>query len=442
MNSPEPSELSERELDILRLVATGASNKDIAQKLFISTNTVKVHIRNIFTKIGVTSRTEAAMYAVQNGIVTTAASQIKMEEDNSLISVELSQSNQAISIENLNQKKQPLRYLLIFITIIFGVVMIGFVLFRERLLPVQPATASTPTQRVQWFELPGLTIPRRSLAVTSYANQIFAIGGENGEGITNAVEKYDPKTNLWSALNSKPLAVSEINAGVLGGLIFVPGGKQLDGKPTNITEIYDPLSDTWSTGIPLPIPLCAYGLVVSEGRIYVFGGWDGKSIRNNAYVFNPELNIWSEIPPMPTARSFPGAVAVGSKIYILGGWDGQKALSTSEVYLTDHTDLESPWTTAGSLPSPRYGMGITNLADMIFIIGGTSPEDDLSVIALSQEDAEWKKLETPMLPGWFFLGATTIGSRLYALGGEIESVLSNQMWSYQALFTITLPIVR
>jgi DNA-binding NarL/FixJ family response regulator len=58
--------LTSKEVQILRLIADGASNKDIADKLFISTNTAKTHVYNIFKKIKVTSRLQAAMWAREN----------------------------------------------------------------------------------------------------------------------------------------------------------------------------------------------------------------------------------------------------------------------------------------------------------------------------------------------------------------------------------------
>ena len=59
--------LTERELDVLRLVARGMSNKEIGEVLGIATNTVQVHLRNIFGKLAVGDRTEAVAYAIRQG---------------------------------------------------------------------------------------------------------------------------------------------------------------------------------------------------------------------------------------------------------------------------------------------------------------------------------------------------------------------------------------
>ncbi len=62
----EQTGLSVREIEILRLLGSGSSNEDIAQKLFISQNTVKTHLYNIFKKINVTSRLNAAAWVAKH----------------------------------------------------------------------------------------------------------------------------------------------------------------------------------------------------------------------------------------------------------------------------------------------------------------------------------------------------------------------------------------
>lgn len=67
---PEPAEqLTERELEILALMASGSANKEIAASLFISENTVKTHISNLFQKLGARDRTEAVTRALSRGLI-------------------------------------------------------------------------------------------------------------------------------------------------------------------------------------------------------------------------------------------------------------------------------------------------------------------------------------------------------------------------------------
>jgi DNA-binding NarL/FixJ family response regulator len=67
MHTNPVKELTAREVDVVRLLASGMTNKDIAQTLFLSVRTIEAHLRSIYDKLAVSSRTEAALWAVRNG---------------------------------------------------------------------------------------------------------------------------------------------------------------------------------------------------------------------------------------------------------------------------------------------------------------------------------------------------------------------------------------
>ncbi|MBN2002070.1 MAG: response regulator transcription factor [Anaerolineae bacterium] len=70
---PTPDPLTEREAEVLRLVAQGLSNQDIAEKLYIGAPTVRTHVSNIMSKLYLANRVQAALYALREGLATLDA---------------------------------------------------------------------------------------------------------------------------------------------------------------------------------------------------------------------------------------------------------------------------------------------------------------------------------------------------------------------------------
>ncbi len=70
---PTPDPLTEREVEVLRLVAQGQGNQDIAQKLHISDPTVRTHVSNIMSKLYLANRVQAALYALREGLTSLDA---------------------------------------------------------------------------------------------------------------------------------------------------------------------------------------------------------------------------------------------------------------------------------------------------------------------------------------------------------------------------------
>src|SRR5436853_5228597 len=76
VNSPEsPEALTERETDVLRLLAQGYSNKQIAHNLNNTEKTIKTHVSRILSKLGVQSRTQATLYAIRTGLVSPGSAE-------------------------------------------------------------------------------------------------------------------------------------------------------------------------------------------------------------------------------------------------------------------------------------------------------------------------------------------------------------------------------
>jgi len=453
MTSTDPSELSERELEILRLVATGVGNKEIAQKLFISSNTVKVHLRNIFNKIGVTSRTEAAMYAVRAGLVDNVEIQASEEDIDEINNDVYGQAIDSIPYPDKSEltTRNKFRFWAP-ILIIAGLIGLIFLVWRlnpgfaltsmptPTLLPLQ----NTSTPLPHWNKLSPLPIARSNLALVAYENQTYAIGGFDAQGVSGEVHRFDPQTNTWVTLSSKPSPVFDIRGAVVNGQIFIPGGRPNinDQQPTNIMEVFDPSTNQWKTSTPLPIPLSGYGLVSYEGLIYLFGGWDGKNSRNDVLSFDPALEEWQELTSMPSARAFPGAAEAAGKIYVIGGINDNQSITANEIYTPsrDHEN-QNPWEIGFPLPENRLAVQAATIADTIYVFGGEIDHSNQKGLIYFPQTDVWQSLESSPAPLGNNFSLTSIGTNLFFVGGSFGIVFSDQNTSYQAIITLSIPII-
>lgn len=430
-------ELSEREREILYLVATGASNKEIAQQLSISTNTVKVHLRNIFAKINVRSRTEAAMHAVSVGLVP----------EQTPIIADSGARGTGLEVQVLADEQSPRKWWMKaawpvgLVILALAVVAVVYAFLRPEQSPSQEAPIR---ESPRWQSLPPMPTARSGLAIVAHEQAIYAIGGKNAQSVSRAVERYDPVTRLWTAASPKPTPVYEIGAAVISGKIYVPGGRLASDQVSNVLEIYDPRLDVWTTGSPLPLAISAYGLAAFEGRLFLFGGWNGRDYLASVYEYDPDQDRWQEKTPMPTPRGNMGVGQVGGSLYVIGGFDGKNGLRINEVYKPDLDDGSGqPWSKAAELPESCYRMGVASSIDMLLVVGGVrSNVKSAFSFQYSVQNDEWRRFDNPSTPhSWYDLGATVLATQLYIMGGELDQHTTDQSMAYQVLFVLSLPVV-
>ncbi len=425
------SPLTKRETQILGLLARGMSNDDIAQELHISKNTVKVHVRNIFEKMGVQSRTEASIEAVKRGWVEVPG----------------------LSAEQAPKTPpawEPIRVVAprwgwwVLLLMLLWVALVTF-------LPPQTFYATTeapafttdvslprsaPSPRIdvaRWSLLAPMPTARSRAASALLPDGWHIVGGENATGDLSDHEIYNPAWDQWQTAPPRPVAARGAAAAGIDAMLYVAGGCN-GATALNRLDVFDIKTNIWQVAPPLPSPLCGLAMTSWEGRLYVFGGWDGDAVQNKVYVFDPESGGWSQGASMPEPRAFAGVATLPDGVYILGGHDG--ASQRSEVWR--YIPTQNRWVSSTPLPEARSGLAVAADAGSIYVIGGGQDEETYPRERFDLTTQRWSTIDAPRQGPWHHASATMIGPNLHIAGGWGGDYLAIHE-VYQASHLLFLP---
>ncbi|MDX1415674.1 MAG: kelch repeat-containing protein [Candidatus Promineifilaceae bacterium] len=437
--------LSDRELDVLRCAAEGASNKEIASALSISQNTVKVHLRNIYTKLGVSSRTEATTAGIQHGYIAIPGSEsaaVADVENGSKPgdSISIVAGSPAEPISSSPETSQSFNWRLIGLLLLLLLSIVAIVVLGLQLLNQDQATATPepfselPIGDSRWLTSRPMLDARADMAVAAVGLDIYQIGGETTSGVDGRVRVFDSVERVWREAADKPTAVTGSSAAELYGEIYVPGGQLANGQPTDVVEAYSPSQNAWRPIAALPRPI-AGGLAISDGAyLYLFGGRDDESYLDTAFVYDPSANNWRPLPPMPEAAAFTAGGAISGEIIIAGGQNDQRELDSCYIF---EPSLEE-WSTCPRMLLPRANAGSAVILNRLYVIGGgQNSENDVSFSEVYDPANEtWQVVNTPILkdnPGWPGTGVGQVETRIYALGGRNKDGLMDDTLVYAPL---------
>jgi len=327
------------------------------------------------------------------------------------------------------------------------------------LMVALPKVETVRAAEDSWTTLEPMPTARSNLGVAVVDGKIYAIGGQNGEGVLNITEEYDPITNEWTTKTSMPTARSDFGIALYQDKIYVIGGTIGSGIAwgesllTGATEVYDPETDTWQTKTSMPTPRQGLEANVVTDKIYLIGGvrYVGGYIHpgfDENEVYDPPTDSWTTKAPLPTAVWGYSSAVVDNKIYLIGGGnktsDGTFPVTLNQIYTPStntwnfgqniptglwHADAgattgvfapkriyvlggayysvaynltqtygpeANTWTTGTPIPTPRYGLGVAVIDDELYAIGGKTERDNYSAINEKYTPVDY----VPEFPSW------------------------------------------
>lgn len=261
--------LSEREVQILVLVAQGLSNKQIALQLEISDNTVKVHLRNIFSKINVSSRTEASLYAIRHGLLDVATPP------------SLPPPAPAIP-----------RWWWGALVGVVGVI-VGVLILWQTVADI-PTQAATPTR---WRQLPALPTPMPGVQFASYDGALLALAGTQWWRLAH----LDATWHVAGTLPC-PLATGRIWADGAG--VWIVGC-------ASGSDVWRWDGQQWHNLPALPAGVGVRALLRVDGALWVF-------TETQIWQLTSTATTWQALSTAPQPVQFVQAVLVDGVVYLFG----------------------------------------------------------------------------------------------------------------------------
>ncbi len=471
----EPGEpLTERELEVVRLLATGASNKEIATGLIISPNTVKVHLRNIFVKLEADSRTSVTMTAVRNGWVAVNQSNTSrpgaptdangrpvaaifpvsglVPTGPDAASAEQSTPDAAIAIPAamvvrvapnplalpaLSGFRRASMAIAVVATIVAGASLLsgrepaasasGPITLRQN-TPSVGGGLRFPGESSRWFERGRLPAAREFAVAATAGNRAYLIGGVVGALATGDVLVYDPKANGWETGGApKPTAIGIAAAATLGGRIYVSGGVLSNDTPTNRFEVFDPETGLWQSLAPLPAPLAGHVSAVLGDLVFVFGGYSGQGLNPESYAYDPATNAWQKRAPIPTPRGLAAAAPLGDRIFVVGGQaDGQDRPDCDA-----YSPASDTWSPCPRMNLRRSAFGLAATGGALYAVGGGGA----NYLGFSERFDPalntWTLFETPKFGDWRNIAVTAIPAGIVVAGGRNGSERLRDTYFYE-----------
>lgn len=398
------SELSERELQILLLVAQGLSNRQIAGQLDISDNTVKVHVRNIFVKINVASRTEASLYAVRHGLL--------LVENRPIGPTHIVERVPTAMPKDVASPLRRGRWMgmasLFGVAVAIGVGGLAWQVIQTPVTPVIRQQSSAPTR---WSRLPTVPNAHPDQQLVVYASQLYAFAGNQ----STQWLRFDSATRTWIPLADLPFVVpAGAKVWADGAGLWVVGSE--DGR-----GVWRWDGKNWQTKPALPGNLKVVALVRVDGVLLVLGQMTSLTDGYSAWRLTSQAHDWQPGVGFADTLSDCQLVVLEGVVYLYGDGAHVWRLDASAQRWVADRDLPFVWSTGA----------VTTVLGSILVI-------DASSHALWAYVPGQGVVSKQIVPTQIALGRQVVAWQAQLLMPNLDGTIIN---SYQAVFQTFVPVI-